>query len=202
MNKQESDPPPYFNSAAAYSQQGDHQKAVDDAKKAAEIDPSYSKAYSRMGHAYFCLEKYDEAVTAYEKGLELDPNNQTIKSSLATAKAKADRQSLSTTDRGDAGAGGAGGFPGLGGGMPDLGSLLNNPQLMNMAQQMMQSGALDQFMNNPEMARMAQQMMGGGGGGAGGPNLSEMMNNPELMNMARNFMGGSGRNNNGANGDQ
>lgn len=37
------------HSAAAYSQQGDHQKAVDDAKKAAEIDPSYSKAYSRMG---------------------------------------------------------------------------------------------------------------------------------------------------------
>lgn len=36
-------------SAAAYSQQGDHEKAVNDAKKAVEVDPKYSKAYSRMG---------------------------------------------------------------------------------------------------------------------------------------------------------
>lgn len=36
-------------SAAAYSQQGDHEKAVSDAQKAVEVDPKYSKAYSRMG---------------------------------------------------------------------------------------------------------------------------------------------------------
>lgn len=47
-------------------------------------------------------------------------------------------------------------MPDLGGagGMPDLGALLNNPALMNMAQQMMQSGALDNLMNNPNIARM------------------------------------------------
>lgn len=39
----------FFCSAAAYSQQGDHEKAVQDAQKAIEIDPKYSKAYSRMG---------------------------------------------------------------------------------------------------------------------------------------------------------
>ncbi|KAI8887703.1 TPR-like protein, partial [Backusella circina FSU 941] len=39
----------YANRAAAYTQQGAHDKAVDDAKKALEIDPKYSKAYSRMG---------------------------------------------------------------------------------------------------------------------------------------------------------
>lgn len=38
-----------YDSAAAYSQQGDHEKAVNDAKKAIEVDPKYSKAYSRMG---------------------------------------------------------------------------------------------------------------------------------------------------------
>lgn len=37
------------SSAAAYSQQGDHEKAVSDAEKAIEVDPKYSKAYSRMG---------------------------------------------------------------------------------------------------------------------------------------------------------
>lgn len=97
-------------------------------------------------HALFCQQKYQEAVDAYEKGLELDPENATIKQSLATAKSK-----IGSVDRSaggsNAGAGGAGG-------MPDLGSLLNNPALMNMAQQMMQSGALDQLMNNPNLARM------------------------------------------------
>jgi small glutamine-rich tetratricopeptide repeat-containing protein alpha len=140
-------------SAAAYSQQGDHEKAVQDAEKAVEIDPKYSKAYSRMGHAYFCLNKYEEAVDAYEKGLELDPNNATLKSSLATAQSKITSGSIErSTEPSPA----AGGLPNLGGagGMPDLGSLLNNPALMNMAQQMMQSGALDGLMNNPNIARM------------------------------------------------
>ena len=39
----------YANRAAAYSQDGDHANAVEDAKKAIEVDPKYSKAYSRMG---------------------------------------------------------------------------------------------------------------------------------------------------------
>src|SRR5438309_2350398 len=47
-----------------------------------------------------------------------------------------------------AGAGGGGG----GGG--DLASLMNNPALMNMARQMMQSGAFNDIMNNPNIAEM------------------------------------------------
>ena len=39
----------YIYSAAAYSQQGDYDKAVTDANKAIEIDPKYSKGYSRLG---------------------------------------------------------------------------------------------------------------------------------------------------------
>ncbi|KAI8376445.1 uncharacterized protein BYT42DRAFT_574635 [Radiomyces spectabilis] len=178
----------YANRAAAYSQQGDHDKAVDDAKKAVEIDPKYSKGYSRLGHALFCQKKFDEAVAAYEKGLALDPNNTTIQNSLMTAKAKASNTSMerSIPEVGET--------PRSAGGMPDLGSLLNNPALMTMAQQMMQSGALDNLMNNPDVARMAQQMMGGGGGG-----LAEMMRNPEMMDMARQFMGGNNSGNNNSN---
>lgn len=99
-------------------------------------------------HALFCQQKYQEAVDAYEKGLQLDPENATIKQSLATAKAK-----IGSVDRSAGAAGSDAGAAGAGG-MPDLGSLLNNPALMNMAQQMMQSGALDQLMNNPNVARM------------------------------------------------
>jgi hypothetical protein len=100
------------------------------------------------------LNKFEDAVEAYEKGLELDPNNATLKSSLATAKAKANSGSVERSAAPESSA--AGGLPNFGGagGMPDLGSLLNNPALMNMAQQMMQSGALDNLMSNPNIARM------------------------------------------------
>ncbi|KAK3836913.1 MAG: hypothetical protein JOS17DRAFT_680579 [Linnemannia elongata] len=176
----------YANRAAAYSQMGDHQNAITDSLKAAEVDPSYSKAYSRLGHAYFSVGKYKEAVTAYEKGLTLEPNNATMKSSLATARTKArDNEVTPSARSGGAGAGAGGmpaGFPDLSalgggaGGMPDLASLMANPALMNMAQQMMQSGALNSLMSNPAMQQMAQRMMAGGER----PNIEEMMRDPQI----------------------
>ena len=48
------------------------------------------------------------------------------------------------------GPGGGGG----GGGMPDLASLMNNPQLMAMAQQMAANGGLANLMQNPRVADM------------------------------------------------
>lgn len=41
----------YFsNRAAACSSKGDHASAVEDAKRAIEVDPSFVKAYSRLGY--------------------------------------------------------------------------------------------------------------------------------------------------------
>ncbi|KAG0347566.1 hypothetical protein BG004_007470 [Podila humilis] len=187
----------YANRAAAYSQMGDHQNAINDSLKAAEVDPSYSKAYSRLGHAYFSVGKYKDAVSAYEKGLALEPNNATMKSSLATARNKARDNEVSPATRSAPGAGAGGmpaGFPDLSalgggaGGMPDLASLMNNPAMMNMAQQMMQSGALNNLMSNPAMQQMAQRMMSGGGP----PNLEEMMRDPEIAEAAKSVMGNMG----------
>ena len=39
----------YSNRAAAYSQAGDHESAIEDAEKAKTIDPKFAKAYSRAG---------------------------------------------------------------------------------------------------------------------------------------------------------
>ena len=124
--------PVYFaNRAAAYSQNGQHEKAVDDAKRAVEVDGKYSKGYSRLGHAHFCLTNYKEAVEAYEKGLELDPENSTMKSSLATARMKlsevgtrASPSASTAPPRSAPGAGGPGGM--------DFASMLSNPNFMSM----------------------------------------------------------------------
>lgn len=45
---------------------------------------------------------------------------------------------------------------GAGGGMPDLATLMSNPMLMQMAQQMMQNGGLEQLMQNPALANMVR----------------------------------------------
>ena len=99
-----------------------------DAQKALEIDPKYTKAYSRLGHAYFTLEKYDESVQAYEKALEADPNNSNLRASLATAQEKLNPVSQSMPN-GSTPAG-MPGMPDLGG--MDLGSMMNNPGFMDM----------------------------------------------------------------------
>lgn len=39
----------YSNRAAAYSQLGQHDKAVEDAQEAIRCDEKFSKAYSRLG---------------------------------------------------------------------------------------------------------------------------------------------------------
>ncbi|KAJ1736911.1 Small glutamine-rich tetratricopeptide repeat-containing protein 2 [Coemansia sp. Benny D160-2] len=175
----------YFgNRSAAFSQSGDHEKAVADAKQALELDAAYLKGYSRLGHAYFGLGKFAEAADAYEKGLELDPENKVMASSLTTTRAKLDME------RGD-GSPSAGPMPearpssaSAGGGF-DLGSLMSNPALMSMAQNMMANGGLDQLMNNPAVSRLAENYRNTGQM----PNMSDMMNNPDIMNMARSLSG-------------
>lgn len=84
-----------------------------------------------------------------------------MKSSLSTARSRVpadedDEESSAPVSRG---AGGAGGMPDLasmmagmgggGGGMPDLSAMMQNPAIMQMAQNMMQGGGLEQLMNNP-----------------------------------------------------
>lgn len=107
----------------------------------------FASAWHPSRHAHFSLGKYDDAITAYEKGLELDPSNATLKSSIDAARGKLNASSVERSASPPSG-GAGGGFPG---GMPDLAGLLNNPAMMNMAQQMMQSGAFNDLMQNPEM---------------------------------------------------
>jgi small glutamine-rich tetratricopeptide repeat-containing protein alpha len=55
------------------------------------------------------------------------------------------------------GPGGAGG-----GGMPDIATLMNNPGMMAMAQQMMANGGLESLMQNPAVANMVNPLLSRG----------------------------------------
>jgi len=96
-----------------------------------------------------------------------------LKSSLASAKAKINAESEVSprgtpagVDDPSAGVGAGGGMGGLadmlknigggggGGGMPDLTSLMSNPAIKSMAQQMAQNGGLSRLMQDPAVADM------------------------------------------------
>jgi small glutamine-rich tetratricopeptide repeat-containing protein alpha len=179
----------YANRAAAYSHLNKHQLAIDDCNSAIAKNPNYGKAYSRLGLANFSLGKYAEAVTNYKRALELDPTNVTIKQSLDSAEKKlreasnpgggripeglADivnnplfqnlAQNLSAGAGAGAGAQGANAGTGADAGgnteMPDVSQLLNNPALLNMAQNVMSQPGFSEMLNNPAMMNMAQSFM-------------------------------------------
>lgn len=193
----------YANRAAAHSSTKNYDQAIEDAEAAIKTDPTYSKGYSRLGYAKFALGEAEEALEAYKKVLDIegDKASDVMKRDYETAKKKVE-QSLDLEKKpetqaraaGGAGAGGAGGAGGfgdfasmLGGG---LGGLLNNPQLMQAAQQMMQNpqamSQMESMMQNPGVRQMAENFAQGNGM----PNMGDLMNNPALRDMAGNLFGG------------
>lgn len=188
----------FSNRAAAYSSKGDHDNAILDAQRAIEIDSKFSKAYHRLGHAFYSLGKYSDAATAFRSGLEIDPNNAGLKSGLQNSEARIDTSpQVATRDAGTGtgtGPGGAGGLADLlgsmgggGGGMPDIASLMQNPMLMQMAQQVMANGGLERMMQNPALANMMNRAQSGQM-----PSMAELMSDPAMRDLANQFGAGRG----------
>ncbi|KAF8225810.1 hypothetical protein L208DRAFT_1407973 [Tricholoma matsutake] len=69
-----------------------------------------------------------------------------------------------------------------GGGMPDIASMMNNPQMMAMAQQLAANGGLASFMQNPAVANMMNRMQSGSM-----PSMEEIMSDPSLRELANQF---------------
>lgn len=194
------------NRAAAYTSAKDYENAIVDATKASELDPTYAKAWSRLGLAKYATGDFQGSFDAYTKGLELEPSNETMKKGLQGAQSKLESDLMSamsndTPAGSSAGSdaapggfdfgslasmlGGAGGAGGADGGLGGLGGLLNNPQLMQAASEMMKNpDAIKNMMQNPQVQNMARSM------GLDSSGMDDMMNNPNLADMARNFMGG------------
>jgi hypothetical protein len=130
-------------------------------------------------HAQYSLGDFRSAANTFEKGLNMDPTNASLKASLESAQARimpdddnlpppmsdySTREPRSTPGAQNAGAGaGLGGMAdmlsglggaGGGGGMPDIASMMNNPQMMAMAQQMAANGGLANLLQNPAVANM------------------------------------------------
>lgn len=67
------------------------QEAVYRWQRATEIDPSYAAAFNNLAIAYEQLGRFDEAGEAYERALELDPENLSIQQNYDLFKELNDR---------------------------------------------------------------------------------------------------------------
>lgn len=176
------------------------------------LSPNYLPDHESFRHAQYCLGDYRAATDAFERGLKQDPTNAALKGGLQNAQARiaadaSDASSRSTTDTVDSSLPNIGGMAdmlrnmggaGRGGGMPDLASLMNNPQVMQMAQQLASNGGLANLMQNPAVANMVsylfvlcpnemlilsslQQMNRVQSGDM--PSMDELMSNPALRSL-------------------
>lgn len=129
----------YCNRAAAYTQIRMCSEAIKDCLKSIEIDPNYSKAYSRLGLAYYAQGKYADAIEkGFKKALELDPHNESVKENIRVAEQRLREEEQGGQRRNqDPGMGGQG----QGQGIPSQFSMPLNPDMMSMFMNMAGNGS-------------------------------------------------------------
>ncbi|KAJ4896810.1 Hsp70-Hsp90 organizing protein 1 [Raphanus sativus] len=82
----------YSNRSAAHASLRNYADALSDAEKTVVLKPDWAKGYGRLGAARFGLNRFEEAVAAYTKGLRIDPRNEALRSGLADAQASAKKK--------------------------------------------------------------------------------------------------------------
>ena len=179
-----------------------NEQAIVDCRVAISLDPNYAKAWGRLATSLSALGKHIEAAEAFKQAMEIEPE-------IPSWKEGYERETASAGGAGAGpGMGGAGGTPGgaspFSGASPNfLMNLMQSPQMMQMAQQMM---------SDPNMSQMMQGVLSSGQGGGMPQNMDGIMNmaqnfasqmassNPELINRLRNQYGGGNNNNPGGQG--
>ena len=167
----------YSNRSACYCGLRKYEEALNDASKCIEMKGDWGKGYGRKGAALHGLGRFDEAIAAYEKGLDVEPGLTMLTNGLSEAKAEAAR------------GGGGGGLGGIGNvfAAPDvISKIASNPQtagfladpsfMMKIQELQRNPDSLSSHMSDPRILQVMGMLMGvniqtpdsagfGGGGG-------------------------------------
>jgi dihydrodipicolinate synthase/N-acetylneuraminate lyase len=65
----------YSNRSGSYALLKNYLKALEDADHTVRLSPNWAKGYSRQGTALYYMERYREALEAFNKGLKFEPEN-------------------------------------------------------------------------------------------------------------------------------
>lgn len=83
----------FSNRSAAYACLGKYEDARSDAEECVRLAPTWAKGYSRLGLALFNLREYEKAREAYARGLEIEPENASLKEGMEEVKNATERPS-------------------------------------------------------------------------------------------------------------
>lgn len=78
LRRNPKDPKVYSNRAACYTKLGAMPEGLKDAEKCIELDPTFSKGYTRKGAVQFFMREYEKALETYQEGLKHDPRNEDL----------------------------------------------------------------------------------------------------------------------------
>lgn len=77
----------YSNRSAVYMKSGELQKALKDAQRCTQINPSFAKGWGRVGAALHALKHYEDAISAYSRAVSLEPSSDSYTAAIAELKA-------------------------------------------------------------------------------------------------------------------
>ena len=138
-----SNPVFYSNLAAALTALGDYEEAVEASQTAVDLDPDYAKAWSRLGTALKQLGRREEALEAYQQCLLLDPSNDQTLQAVAQLQESGKKKTAAAKGGPAVPSNLADMMKGM-----DINKIMSDPNFMQMANQMLESGALDGMMKN------------------------------------------------------
>ncbi|KAH9853038.1 hypothetical protein C2E23DRAFT_885032 [Lenzites betulinus] len=175
----------YHRLGHAHYSLGDYKEAASAFRRGLEVDPNNASLKSGLQNAEARIVPEDDI---YDDMPPLEPAPaRGVAGAGASGPGAGDMAEMLRNMGMGGDAEGPGGAAGAGG-MPDLSSFMNNPMMMQMAQQMMANGGLERLMQNPSLANMMNRMQSGGGM----PSMSELMSDPSLRDIASQFGGAGG----------
>jgi len=185
----------YFsNRSAAFTYMKDFDEAIKDGNRAIQRRPDWPKGYMRVATALDSSGDTKAAISTYRECLTkidaADSQWNNIHNAIESLERKVNAsQENPVSQLGDMAnmfGGANGGLPGMPGGM-DIGAMMKNPMMQQMAQQMMSDpnmlNNVSKMMGSPQMQKMAADMMGGKAGNSSGegPGLMELLRDPAKL---------------------
>lgn len=142
----------YSNRAACYTKLAAFDLGLKDCDKCVELDPKFIKGWIRKGHILQVMQQSSKAISAFQKALELDPNNQEAvqgykQCTLDNASIGRDPEKIRQRAMGD----------------PEVQSILRDPAMRMILEQMQNDPrALQDHLKNPDIAAKIQKLLESG----------------------------------------
>ncbi|XP_015929226.1 stress-induced-phosphoprotein 1 [Parasteatoda tepidariorum] len=139
----------YSNRAACYQKLVEFPLAVKDCDTCIKLDPTFVKAYIRKAMALMALKEHSKASAAYQKALEIDPNNQEAldgyrKCMAANSSNPEEVRKQAMSD-------------------PEVQQILGDPAMRLILEQMQNDPrALQEHLKNPDIAAKIQKLLESG----------------------------------------